>query len=130
MFFFLSQMHHPIQMKPADSENRSGEYLENRLKLLSRPLSEPSSARGYSVNCLRITFRAGLRPLPLQLLLRLNRNYSDRNRPLFSRGREASNDRDTRPDRGRDNGAATPLSDIFFRDDETSQLRLRYCTPV
>lgn len=23
----LLQMHHPIQMKPADSENRNGEYL-------------------------------------------------------------------------------------------------------
>lgn len=31
--FFFPQMHHPIQMKPADSENRSGEYLEKFLRL-------------------------------------------------------------------------------------------------
>lgn len=26
MYLFLLQMHHPIQMKPADSENRNGKW--------------------------------------------------------------------------------------------------------
>lgn len=35
VFFFSFQMHHPIQMKPADSENRNGKFISHLFILLA-----------------------------------------------------------------------------------------------
>lgn len=48
MFLFVSQMHHPIQMKPADSENRSGKCVFFRKPFIKLT---PTAARARDVDC-------------------------------------------------------------------------------